>query len=63
MSELSLFKMKTDFFSDFQLANVNFTNTAQVLNVESKKENIEKVKWILLHLIIVKLLSDCIRFL
>ena len=36
--------MKTDFFSDFQLANVNFTNTAQVLNVESKKENIEKVK-------------------
>lgn len=41
MSELSLFKMKTDFFSDFQLANVNFTNTAQVLNVESKKENIQ----------------------
>ena len=41
MSELSLFKMKTDFFSDLQLANVNFTNTAQVLNVESKKENIQ----------------------
>ena len=32
--------MKTDFFSNLQLGNINFTKIAQVLNAESKKEKI-----------------------
>ena len=52
--------MKTDVFSNLQLGNVNFTNIAQVLNTESKKEDYFFRKTIF-HMDFVKF-DDCKTF-